>query len=80
MSARTGLPRILVPMAPLLESEAGNTVLITVELWPDRVHLRAVTVIDETTGPLTEDGLKPLPLLSVLDDSGTVYALSLIHI
>jgi hypothetical protein len=73
MNSQAGLPRILVPMQPLLESDTTRMVLITVELWPDRVHLRAVAAPIETIAPTLDNGTRPMFPLQLQDDVDTVY-------
>lgn len=75
MTAEPVPPRVLVPLVPLQESEATRTVLTTVELWPDRVHVRAV-VLPRNDASQKVSASERLPALSLSDSAGTSYELS----
>ncbi|MEW2317476.1 hypothetical protein [Streptomyces bauhiniae] len=76
------LPHILVPLTELGEVDGAVIVATTVELWPDRVLVRAVELPNEG-GKLTApegDPASPnhrwLPALYLSDEESTPYRLS----
>ncbi|MFJ4006540.1 hypothetical protein ACIPWL_24245 [Streptomyces sp. NPDC090023] len=75
------LPPILVPLVELGECDLATVVVTSVELWPDRVLVRAVALPwkDGTrTAPTDPSGPehRRLPALHLSDDMRTPYRLS----